>query len=280
MNSKKIFEKITKVLLHPEPYRVRFFRPLLKSIRNLDFKTRILFDLMQRPHYGYCLWHASRLAKRLHVPEIVVIEMGVAGGRGLLCLERYALAIESELGVAIKVIGFDMGEGGLPEPRDYRDCPQVWRSGFYKMDEKKLRERISPNTELFIGDVSKTVDTFASDGPPGPIGAILFDMDFHSSTMDSFQIFDLPCLPRVMCYFDDIVHGDPIAGVNEFVGQAAAIDDYNDRSVSRKFARDRSLLAPRKLPAQWNQQVYIHHDFDHHRYGDFVGTVDDQRWLP
>ena len=69
------------------------------------------------------------------------LEFGVAGGN-VLALESYAREIESELQIEIELYGFDSG-AGLPEPRDYRDIPYVWRPGFYPMDEVKLRSRLN-----------------------------------------------------------------------------------------------------------------------------------------
>ena len=65
----------------------------------------------------------------------------MAGGN-VLALESYAREIESELQIEIELYGFDSG-AGLPEPRDYRDIPYVWRPGFYPMDEVKLRSRLN-----------------------------------------------------------------------------------------------------------------------------------------
>ena len=57
------------------------------------------------------------------------IELGVAGGRGLLALEEASAEIGPFLGVKIDVVGFDSGEG-IPAPIDYRDLPHSWNAGF------------------------------------------------------------------------------------------------------------------------------------------------------
>ena len=48
-----------------------------------------------------------------------MLEFGVAGGAGLLSLERIAELVEGLTGVEIEVHGFDTGTG-LPAPKDYR----------------------------------------------------------------------------------------------------------------------------------------------------------------
>ena len=266
--------------MHPEPYRVRLLRPLLKRIKALPYDISLMFETMPRPHYGYCVYHAARMASRLGHERITVIEFGVAGGNGLVVLEDHAERIAREVGIGIDVVGFDLGSG-LPEPKDYRDMPNVWQAGFYRMDVDRLKERLR-HAELFLGEVGAEIERFIAEDWRSPVGALVFDLDFYSSTMSSFRIFDLPSdriLPRVFCYFDDIVHGDPIAGINQFTGQCLAIDDYNKARNIKKLAADRSLLAPRKYRAQWHHQIFVHHDFSHPAYTSFVGTVDDQRPL-
>ncbi|MGI9434698.1 MAG: hypothetical protein ACR2Q4_07715 [Geminicoccaceae bacterium] len=272
--------RLVQLLMHPEPYRVRLLRPLFSRFRSLPYDLRLMFDAMQRPHYGYCVLHAARLAKQLGVDEITAIEFGVAGGNGLVTLEDHAECVSRETGVAIRVVGFDRGSG-LPEPKDYRDMPNIWQSGFYQMDIERLRGRLR-HAELYLGEVGTEIEKFLADDRWPPVGAIVFDLDFYSSTIDSFRVFDLASeriLPRVFCYFDDIIHGDPISGVNNFTGQCLAIDDYNQASNIKKLALDRSLMRPRKYRAQWHQQIYLHHDFCHPAYTSFVGTADDQRPL-
>src|SRR5260370_20585571 len=106
--------------------------------------------------------------------------MGGAGGRGLLAREGHARAVEELLGIKIDVFGFDLGSG-LPEPRDYRDMPYVWRSGYFAMDGKALRDRLR-SAEILRGDLSATVPEFIA--PPGlpPLGPRAFDPHYYSST--------------------------------------------------------------------------------------------------
>ena len=272
--------RLIQILMHPEPYRVRLLRPVLKRLRALPYDLQLMFETMPRPHYGYCVYHAARMAKRLGIGEIMTIEFGVAGGNGLVILEDHARRVGAETGVRIRVAGFDLGSG-LPEPKDYRDMPNVWRGGFYRMDVARLKERLN-GADLYLGEVRTEVEKFLADDRLPPVGALLFDLDFYSSTIASFRIFDLPherIMPRVFCYFDDIIHGDPVAGVNEFTGQCLAIEDYNRRRNIKKLGLDRSLLSPRKYRAQWHRQIYLHHDFNHPAYTAFVGTADDQRPL-
>ena len=44
-------------------------------------------------------------------------------------------------------------------------------------------------TKLILGDVKETIKKFFSNYNPAPIGVILNDLDYYSSTKDSFDIF-------------------------------------------------------------------------------------------
>ena len=57
--------------------------------------------------------------KNLGLSAITVVELGVAGGRGLVALQ-VARLMEDHYGIGIHVAGFDSGQG-MPSPVDYRD---------------------------------------------------------------------------------------------------------------------------------------------------------------
>ena len=108
-----------------------------------------------RPHYGFCAYHACRLATKLGHDSVSLIEFGVASGNGLVNLEMHAEELEERFDIHVEVYGFDTGEG-LPEPRDYRDCPYLWKGGHFEMDIEALESRIQ-RSELVLGDVKDTV---------------------------------------------------------------------------------------------------------------------------
>jgi len=64
---------------------------------------RVHYGVFPYGHYAYGTYHAAVSASRLGIPRITVIELGVAGGRGLLALEAASAEIEREVGVAIDV---------------------------------------------------------------------------------------------------------------------------------------------------------------------------------
>ena len=83
------------------------------------------------PQYAFGVYNAGTLARNLGLRGITAIEFGVAGGNGLVALERIAQEVARHLSIEIAVYGFDTGEG-MPDPADYRDLPYVWSRGFYQ----------------------------------------------------------------------------------------------------------------------------------------------------
>src|SRR4051794_31905515 len=90
---------------------------------------RTEYDVWDRPSYAYGIYSAANMAQCLELSHISVIEFGVAGGNGLLAMERIAQQVGKYFGIEISVYGFDSGQG-MPEPIDYRDLPYVWGAGF------------------------------------------------------------------------------------------------------------------------------------------------------
>lgn len=243
--------------------------------RLLPYRLRSSLGLVNRPQYGYCMWHAARLATRLGHPKISVLEFGVAGGNGLVAIERHAAQIERLLPIRFEIFGFDRGEG-LPEPRDYRDLPYHWRAGFFKMDVPRLRSRLT-SARLVLGDIKETATEFFKQ-EPAPIGCMFHDMDFYSSTWDSFRLIEAPperFLPRVFNYFDDII-GAETELYNDFTGQRLAINEFNSANATKKFARCYHFARYRRR--LWHEQIFVLHDFKHPHYNTFVS--DENQQLP
>ncbi len=239
-------------------------RLLVKTILmqlKVSVKTRALWDISERPAYLMSVLTAAQQAVKQNVPEICVIEFGVAGGAGLVTLEREAAAVEKETGVKIKVFGFDIGAAGLPSfIGDYRDHPDAWQPGDYPMDEKLLRSRLTNRTTLVLGNVGETVPDFFKNFQPPPIGFVSFDMDLYSSTRDALQILthpDAKLLWHVPLYFDDI----GFVFNHKFAGELLAIEEFNQKSENVKIDRWREAGAGR--PFHENpllERLFVAHD--------------------
>lgn len=265
--------KLKRLIFHQCPMRLLIVK-LISKLKLGSYNFRIMAGAVDQPEYGYCVYEAALLAKRLGYKKISVLEFGVAGGQGLLNLEKHAEKIKQQLNVDIAVYGFDTGEG-LPGPEDYRDLPYHWKKGFYKMDHEKLKTKLK-KAQLVLGNVRQTVPAFFQQYSPPPVGAISFDLDFYSSTVDALKIFenDEHFLPRVFCYFDDIT-GDNIALYNDYTGERLAVKEFNEAHTDKKLTDAHYLLAKRVVQP-WYHQIRIMHHFSHSRYNDFVSEEGQQ----
>ena len=236
-----------------------------------SFEFRLALEAFPRPWYAFGVYQAADLARRLGLTSISVIEFGVAGGDGLVELERVASEVEKALAIRIHIFGFDTGKG-LPQESDYRDLPYTWRKGMYEMDQAAVRSRLS-RAQLVLGDVRQTIPQFLERGLPGPIGFISFDLDYYTSTISAFQIFegaDSLYLPRVPCYFDDISSGDNVYHCED-VGELLALREFNANGARHHKIRPAFSL-PSSLPLHpdWADQVWIYHRFDHAQYNTYL----------
>jgi hypothetical protein len=225
-----------------------------------------------RPHFVWGVVQGAHLARALGIKRISVIEFGVAGGNGLICLEQVAAGVERALDIKIDVYGFDTG-GGLPPPKDHRDLPNLWTERAFPMDAAELRGRLK-KARLVLGLVKETIGQFV-DARPHPVAFISFDLDYYSSTMEAFELLDAEkelLLPRVYCYFDDILGFT----YSDFAGERLAIADFNAshrlRKISPIYGLRYFLPAPYDQ-ARWNEMMFIAHLFDHDLYGRYDGLV-------
>ena len=246
-------------------------------------ETKVKYGIYPYAHYAYGVYWSAFLARQLKIPRITVIEFGVAGGRGLIALERASREISDHLGVGIDVVGFDSGEG-MPPPVDYRDLPHIWNVGFYRLEPEKLLPKLG-GAQLVLGDVSKTVPAWMQSGIKAPIGFVAFDLDYYSSTASALSVFDgneTTHLPRVHLYFDDLACTD-IGCMSEFVGEYLAIQEFNRRKPDRKIARIELLRLNRPRQEAWQDRMYAFHNFAHPRYTELVlpgGAQNTQLPLP
>ena len=78
-------------------------------------------------------------------------------------------------------------------------------------------------------------------------------------------------------YFDDVFG----YGWTDFMGPRAAIDEFNQAQPERKLGKVHGLrfeLPPEDFQQPWHEKLYVLHVFDHPRYADFEGRI-DERWL-
>jgi hypothetical protein len=235
----------------------------------LSLEKELWLQTGSRPHYLYCVYHAAQLARRLNLSSISVLEFGVAGGNGLVFLERLALRIQRALGIEVQVYGFDTGMG-LPAMTALEDLPYWFRTSQYAMDVEGLEARLR-SARLVLGDVEDTVPEFFARYRPAPVGAILNDLDLYTSTVNSLRLFDhepANFLPRVFLYFDDII-GNELSMYGPCNGQLRAISEFNARHSCIDICLNQNLLPRSEIGYRY--QLYYGHLRAHPQYTQYIG---------
>lgn len=252
----------------PLPLRLLLIKLFFRINPWVKYSTKERWDAFERPWYAYGLYNAAIQAKNLGINEFAVIEFGVARGFGLANLEKLVSLIQKEIDITIKIYGFDTGVG-LPKPIDIRDQLYFWSHGDFSMDPVEIKRMLS-QSNLVLGEISKTIETFTLNFNPPPIGFLIFDLDFYSSTMDAFKIFTrLPpesFLPRVECYMDDVSSTGMLVASNS-MGVLAAINDFNNMAPTDvKLLKKIDLGRSRVLPGTWHQTFWVAHFFSNDKY--------------
>ena len=244
--------------------RLRIVRKLLTIFPVGSFEARLEVGAFERPWYAWCLYYAALEAKALGHKAMTALELGVAGGNGLLCLCRYRDQVEHATNLKILVQGLD-GGAGLPKTSDPRDLLYCWPAGSFQMDYQKLKQRLGDAAQVVLGDVRKTAREI-NIPPDAPLGAVMFDLDLFTSTRDAFTLFDhASLLPRVWCYFDDI-SGGPGNAYSDYTGVRGAIREFNAGRTETDSHLSQAYVFMGHRPEDWHQQIYIYHRMNHPDY--------------
>lgn len=226
-----------------------------------------------RPNYLWGVLQGVNLARALNVERVSLIEFGVAGGNGLVSLEKTAEALAPFYDVKIDIYGFDTGRG-LPKPSDYRDLPNLYQESRYQMDVEKLQSRLK-RSELVLGMVEETIEAFIQ-AKPAPVAFVSIDLDLYTGTKHALKLLTGSqeiLLPRIHFYLDDIMG----FSCSEFTGERLAVNEFNAMNELRKISPIYGLkyLLPAPYQGQmWLDQMYMGHIFDHHLYNCFDGLAD------
>ena len=218
----------------------------------------------RKPWYVWGVLQGAVLAQVLEIDRVSVMEFGVASGAGLLSLERTSARVKELVEVDVEAYGFDSGVG-LPKPNDHRDQPNMWVEGQLPMRADAVRELLERGS-LRLGLVGDLVPAFL-DEQRAPVAFVSFDLDLYSSTRDALKIFlgaEDRLLPRIPCYFDDIMGHT----YNDFAGERLAIVEFNQENATRKLSPIYGLdhfVPPEFRYIQWGG-LFFAHFFDHPLY--------------
>tara|TARA_B100000963_G_scaffold50762_1_gene38891 strand:- start:446 stop:1297 length:852 start_codon:yes stop_codon:yes gene_type:complete len=270
---KKFFYLSKNFLLSPLPLRVELIRYLSRKFNLFDFLTQLDIESLEKPYLAYCMLNAAIQAKGLGIMKISAIEFGVCSGASLTYIEKYSKEIEKLTGVSFNTYGFDM-MSGLPKTSiDYKNQLYFWPQGAFKTDLEKLRNNIKTST-LIIGDIKDKVKTFFDDYEPPVIGFISFDLDYYTSTLSAFEIFNFSqsnYLPRVECYMDDVSSFNELSA-SKGTGVLRAIEEFNERENNKKIYKKELVSQFRRFKEYWNEKIYVFHYFNHDLYNKYLGS--------
>ena len=270
---KKFFYLSKNFLLSPLPLRVELIRYLSRKFNLFDFLTQLDIESLEKPYLAYCMLNAAIQAKGLGIMKISAIEFGVCSGASLTYIEKYSKEIEKLTGVSFNTYGFDM-MSGLPKTSiDYKNQLYFWPQGAFKTDLEKLRNNIKTST-LIIGDIKDKVKTFFDEYEPPVIGFISFDLDYYTSTLSAFEIFNFSqsnYLPRVECYMDDVSSFNELSA-SKGTGVLRAIEEFNERENNKKIYKKELVSQFRRFKEYWNEKIYVFHYFNHDLYNKYLGS--------
>jgi hypothetical protein len=226
----------------------------------LGFRARVFFDTVIRPNNAFSILRAGDLARELGYKRVTIIEFGVAAGAGLLNIAAIARKVTRITGIDFDIYGLDTGEG-MPDAIDYRDHPEFFRRGDFRMDAEALSARLPHNCHLIIGNVDTSVaNLFLS--PDSPLGYVVLDVDYYSSSVPCLRILERDpqlYLPQVLLYADD-VSGEVM---NPWCGELLAISEFNDSHRQRKIAPYKSLVYYRPCKqGAWLERMFVAHILD------------------
>tara|TARA_Y100001970_G_C14218835_1_gene851326 strand:- start:1042 stop:1875 length:834 start_codon:yes stop_codon:yes gene_type:complete len=252
-------------------YKNFFYKLKIFFLRILGYDKPLRLALLKylslkykrfRPHYETILLESVLEAKKIGYTKVSIIELGVAGGNGIIALENYKKKIQKITNVEINICGFDFGEG-LPDSDNKYDLPFFWISGLYKADNQKLNEKIK--SKIYYGDIKDTFKEFIKTNPP-IISTIFSDLDYYTSTknfLNQLPEFKDFLTPRVYCYFDDIFNSNHY--INEHNGELLAIKEFNNENEDIKIGKSVGHSSDFKFPLG-GENLFMLHNFNHIDY--------------
>jgi hypothetical protein len=152
----------------------------------------------------------------------------------------------------------------MPTPLDYRDHPELYQEGDFRMEKEKLLKKLPSNCKLLIGSVEETIPIFLkeTDLYDAPIGFISFDLDYYSSTKIALSVLKGPenrYLAKLPLYFDDIA----LWSHNSKSGELLAITELNSTNNNRLIEMDMFTKSRRIFKtAEWLNHIYYLHVLD------------------
>lgn len=229
--------------------------PTLQEVANQIRSGEL--NIGSRKHYALGLAHGILQAFHCGYKKITAIEFGVGEGGGFASLCTAAHYFRQTTDIEIELYGFDLGTG-LPESNgDYRDHPEVWQPGLFRMHNvPQFVSQLPPFAHYIQGNLTETVPQFMEEFSKNDsvLAFVSVDVDYYSSSKAALKVFEMEptnYVPAVPTYFDDI---NFLITYSEWAGQKLALNEFNQEHTLRKFDdKERFMI----------ENFYVCQIFDH-----------------
>jgi hypothetical protein len=125
----------------------------------------------------------------------------------------------------------------FPKLRD-TEITEIWNTGEFKPpDVNAIRNNLPSWAHLLVGDTLSTIPEFTEKFVDSKIAFVSLDLDYYSSTVSALKLFEMQpdhYVPAVPVYVDDV---DDLISYNEWCGEAAAINEFNQAHEFRKISQ-------------------------------------------
>lgn len=227
------------------------YEKFMKSPNKKNFIKLLKLGILPRPHYALGALLAADQASFFGYKKFTLIEFGCWNNEGLVDLNHWCSIIKKLYKIDYQIYGFDSGKG-LPSSNHKRDVKYKWSNSDYKINKYYNISKIK-NIKLIVGNVKKTIKEFIKiKFDQEPVGFISFDMDYFTSTTDSFKIFKASqknFIPRPILYFDDFVL------TSEFEGEYLAINNFNKKNKDCKISSIGELAE--QMSIYWKKWIFL-----------------------
>lgn len=223
---------LSKFILHKKSFLQ------LISLKLFESYNKFIFKKTYRPEYEILIDYYLSKEENKILDHISIIEFGVASGKSLKYLEELKVKYEKKYRTEIRIFGFDTFKG-MPKSENVSDQLYDWNEGDYNTDYNTVQSELN-YTKLIEGDIKDTVnyDLF-KDYNITNVLIVLFDLDYFTSTSDSFKIFEkslsLNLLPRVGLFFDNLHSSSEISGEYYAIQKFNNENIRNGKIISRDF---------------------------------------------
>tara|TARA_Y100000294_G_scaffold160935_1_gene164955 strand:- start:507 stop:1331 length:825 start_codon:yes stop_codon:yes gene_type:complete len=227
------------------------YNKFMKSPNKRDFINLIKQGVLPRPHYALGALFAAHQATFFGYKKFTLIEFGCWNNEGLIDLDHWCSIIKKLYNIDYQIYGFDSGKG-LPESNHNKDVKYKWSSNDFAVNKFYSIKKLN-NVKLIVGNVKNTINDFIKKNfSQEPIGFISFDMDYFTSTSQSFKIFKSQqknFIPRPILYFDDFIL------TSEFEGEYLAINNFNSKNKNNKISSIGELAE--QMSIYWNKWIFL-----------------------